>query len=260
MSETASEDTAAAIAQLQQDFDQFTIKWALVVEQISSALETLTVTLQATPTPNYVQAITSLQEWIESAMEFLKIPDLLTVEREEIMHEKAGKLRELREEMHELEDSVRFIQESASELIDAEGGKAQKTIDVIDNLLTKWTQIKKSLNSSMEILEARYKQLADLDKKMSELGAWMDEVEQFLVGEQPAVGDQQALQAQLQQSKGLIEDIKMLQPKVEKLNQTATELSEFSSSELAEELQLHLKRLNMRWNETVSATEEKHHK
>ena len=41
----------------------------------------------------------------------------------------------------------------------------------------------------------------DLEKKISELNGWINDVEEFLDAEHPAVGDREALSAQLDQSK-----------------------------------------------------------
>ncbi|XP_025078352.1 dystrophin-like isoform X2 [Pomacea canaliculata] len=84
-------------------------------------------------------------------------------------------------------------------------------------------------------LDKAIKQMKEYQTQQEGLTKWMDEMDVFLHAEDPAVGDIPALQAQLQESKGVQEDIKTLQLNVRSINSIAESFMDEAEPQFREE-------------------------
>ena len=66
--------------------------------------------------------------------------------------------------------------------------------------------------------------LRQFEEEVEGISRWMQEVDVFLVAEDPAVGDRATLEAQLKESNALQDDIATLNPNVETINETGQQL------------------------------------
>ena len=76
----------------------------------------------------------------------------------------------------------------------------------------------------IESLEAELSRLNQFEEEVEGISRWMQEVDVFLVAEDPAVGDHVTLEAQLKESNALQDDIATLNPNVETINETGQQL------------------------------------
>ena len=99
----------------------------------------------------------------------------------------------------------------------------------------------------------KIKKLKRFQDDMDGLIIWMKEVDAFLHAEEPAFGDSETLEAQLNESNALQDDIKTLKPNVEKIKTNGLDLLSLAkeNSPFAIHLESYLGNVNTQWEETI---------
>ena len=93
-----------------------------------------------------------------------------------------------------------------------------------DRLERRAGSTEKAVEARIESLEAEVSRLRQFEEEVGGISRWMQEVDVFLVAEDPAVGDHATLEAQLKESNALQDDIATLNPNVETINETGQQL------------------------------------
>ena len=130
-------------------------------------------------------------------------------------------------------------------------------------LVDKMKTVKMELKMREEELESLSSSYQQWREELQGLSLWMKEVEVFLNAEEAAIGDMMTLEAQVKESDALQDDVRTLQPNLELINETGSNLMkhcEEREGSLQEELQQKLAELNSDWERTVSAATEQNQK
>ena len=129
-------------------------------------------------------------------------------------------------------------------------------------LVDKMKTVKMELRLREEELESLSSSYQQWREELQGLSLWMKEVEVFLNAEEAAIGDMMTLEAQLKESDALQDDVRTLQPNLELINETGSNLLTHCDSQdsFHRELQEKLSLLNSDWDRTVSAAGEQNEK
>ena len=129
-------------------------------------------------------------------------------------------------------------------------------------LVEKMKTVKMELKLREEELEALSSSYQQWREELQGLSLWMKEVEVFLNAEEAAIGDMMTLEAQVKESDALQDDVRTLQPNLELINETGSNLINHCDSQdsFQQELQEKLSVLNSDWDRTVNAATEQNEK
>ena len=133
-------------------------------------------------------------------------------------------------------------------------------------LVEKMKTVKMELKLREEELESLSSSYQQWREELQGLSLWMKEVEVFLNAEEAAIGDMMTLEAQVKESDALQDDVRTLQPNLELINETGSNLIKHCDDcddgpdSFHQELQDKLSVLNSDWDRTVSAATEQNEK
>ena len=127
----------------------------------------------------------------------------------------------------------------------------QEASEIVEKMKMTRTELKNRENE----VESLIADLNSWTEELQGLSMWMKEVEVFLNSEDTALGDLEALEAQLRESDALQEDIRTLQPNFDLINRAGQSLIDKCDKDDAfvRELEEQLEVLTNDWNSTMKA-------
>ncbi|XP_025099293.1 dystrophin-like isoform X3 [Pomacea canaliculata] len=242
---------------IKEDLHQLTQRWQKAFEKIGERQALLIEALEKAPPKSYLEAVAILRKWL-SDMESAVGSEKLHVASVSSMENQLKMYKELQRDIEDHTASQEYINKAGRELIARSlPDKAGCLEQDLSSVNSRWQTVTTMIEQRQARLDKAIKQMKEYQTQQEGLTKWMDEMDVFLHAEDPAVGDIPALQAQLQESKGVQEDIKTLQLNVRSINSIAESFMDEAEPQFREKLKVEVAALNARWEEVVAlATEQ----
>ncbi|CAG0878917.1 unnamed protein product [Darwinula stevensoni] len=219
-----------------KDVKRFENEWRTALKKLTEHHRSLVEKVRSTGAlpPKYKAALEGFQTWLGEVEDTIgsKSPSIIGLDS---IKELLRKFKAVEEELTSQEDSFKFIKDTGDKILEEMTGEHQDKL--------------KQAVSLVERLERDLQQLMD---EIEGLNSWMGEVDVFLHAEPPAVGDPETLEAQLEQSNALQDDIKTLQESLKGINVNGEQILASAASSFGSSLREKLMHLNKRWETVVS--------
>ncbi|XP_067142933.1 dystrophin isoform X3 [Centruroides vittatus] len=241
-----------------KEVEQFIQQWESVTKSLYSLESNLEKAIQQSPPSKLVDAVEALDNWLKSVQDVLK-SEKWKVSSLENMKEQLQKFKEIQTTVIEEEANLQDVNCTAEQLLQSEDGAIwiSDMEKKLHNLNERWSNVTSLIEEIQGKLETTIFQLKQLQEEMDGLSSWMEEVTVFLNAEDAALGNIETLQAQLEQSTALQEDIKTLQPNLDSINSSGKELLKNAETEFGTKLRKQLSELNCNWEKIVKLAHEK---
>ncbi|XP_025099305.1 dystrophin-like isoform X11 [Pomacea canaliculata] len=220
---------------IKEDLHQLTQRWQKAFEKIGERQALLIEALEKAPPKSYLEAVAILRKWL-SDMESAVGSEKLHVASVSSMENQLKMYKELQRDIEDHTASQEYINKAGRELIARSlPDKAGCLEQDLSSVNSRWQTVTTMIEQRQARLDKAIKQMKEYQTQQEGLTKWMDEMDVFLHAEDPAVGDIPALQAQLQESKGVQEDIKTLQLNVRSINSIAESFMDEAEPQFREE-------------------------
>ncbi|KAH9492320.1 hypothetical protein Btru_024696 [Bulinus truncatus] len=241
-------DTALEI---NTDLDNFTQKWQAAFSKLDQRQKLLMEALDKEPPQTYIDALAVLKNWIQGISSAIK-GEKVQMANIEILNSQLENYKELSKEIVEHTPSLDFINKTGHDLIlKSPPDRAKVFQDDLNELNFEWTSVSKTVEQRLAKLEKLITNSKEFQDQMDGLIKWMNEMDVFLHASDPAGGDITALQAQLQESNGVEEDIKTLQTNVKNVNTMWKTFANDSDPAFKAQVEKQVNDLNSRWEKVV---------
>ncbi|KAK7483287.1 hypothetical protein BaRGS_00025454, partial [Batillaria attramentaria] len=241
---------------IKDDLLSFTQRWQKAFNKIGERQAQLIEALEKAPPRTYLEAMAVLLKWVgdlESVLQSEKV-QLGSVKS---MDYQLDMYKELMRDIEDHTANQEYINKTGRELIARSlPDKAGSLEKDLASLNSRWLAVTTTIEQRQARLEKAISQMKEYQQ--DGLNRWMDEMDVFLHAEDPATGDIPALQAQLQESKGVQDDIKTLQLNVKSINSIAKSFMDDADPQFKEKLKAEVAALNARWDQIVTFTQEQH--
>ncbi|PSN29971.1 hypothetical protein C0J52_24408 [Blattella germanica] len=224
------------------DVNGFLERWGELMLRLAEKQTELSNTVDKSPPKKYLEAMEALMKWVHN-VEGVLLSEHAVVADIAIMEDQLQKFKELQKTIEEQQNSFHYVNTTGQELIHRAGSEtqSQRLKDELQELNTRW---------NIEML----RQFRD---EMEGLNSWLQEVEAFLEAEEDLpVGDIETLDAQLEQSNALQDDIETLQPNVNNIESTSQKLLNNADPTFSEELRSEVGILMEKWKIVVKGAKE----
>ncbi|XP_013413171.1 dystrophin isoform X2 [Lingula anatina] len=244
-------------SQIQQDLDAFLKRWENAYDKIKDRQLKLTQAQHRVPPKAFLEAKESLFKWLADVEEVLRTEQYQIMELPK-MEEQHKQYMELQGEVTENLSNKEYISSTGEVLVEraASEEKAKKLQGELEELTARWNAMASTIADTVVKGEQGIERLKQYENQVSGLNRWMDEMDTFLKAEMPALGDVDTLEAQLNESNGVQEDIKTLQSTVDSIHELSEELINAASEEYAAVLQEEIGTLDQRWENVVQQSKE----
>ncbi|KAH9492321.1 hypothetical protein Btru_024699 [Bulinus truncatus] len=239
-------DTALEI---KTDLDNFTQKWQEAFSKLDQRQKLLMEALDKEPPQTYIDALAVLKNWIQGISSAIKGEKVQTANIEIL---NSATERSTGKEIVEHTPSLDFINKTGHDLIlKSPPDRAKVFQDDLNELNFEWTSVSKTVEQRLAKLEKLITNSREFQDQMDGLIKWMNEMDVFLHASDPAGGDITALQAQLQESNGVEEDIKTLQTNVKNVNTMWKTFANDSDPAFKTQVEKQVNDLNSRWEKVM---------
>ncbi|XP_069180920.1 LOW QUALITY PROTEIN: dystrophin [Procambarus clarkii] len=239
---------------LAQQIDTFYSKWEILVQRFLEWNETLKHKLAEADTPSartplkpvpesLLKAMGASSTWLESLEAALATE--YSVSTLPQMQDYLTKFKDLSEKVEMEQGNMAHINETCHKL------SKDGHVNIMDDI----TKLNKQWETTTEALQLRIKSIEKVIEKqkqykdeVSGLKSWLAEVDIFLQAEEAALGDIETLEAQLEQSNALQDDVATLQTNVNNITTTGKQLIDEGDSELKNIVESQLEELTSRWD------------
>jgi DNA mismatch repair ATPase MutS len=160
-------------------------------------------------------------------------------------------LQKVQVELESRSSTLDYVNRNGDELIKKGGEgeeKAQKLQTILNTLNARWTKVGESLNTRINKTASTIKDLGDYQTLVRSLSSWMQEVDAFVTAEVPAIGDLEALLAQLGESEGTLSDLAALSQNFESIHAANAALADGAESAFKQHLVAELDQLTLAWD------------
>uniref|UniRef100_T1IRG4 Protein detached n=1 Tax=Strigamia maritima TaxID=126957 RepID=T1IRG4_STRMM len=232
-------------------------KWENMVFKLGERQRHLMQALERSPPIRYIEAMEALVTWINSVEEAL-LSEEFVINDVDVLEDQVQKYKELQQTIHEQGSSLHYVNRTGQSLIDKYGEEPHiKKVDTeLKDLNCRWEDVASMLDERQDKLDQGIHQLKQFQDEVDGLSSWMKEVNMFLHAEEAAIGDIETLEAQLEQSTALQEDIVTLEPNLDNINSTAQLLLEKADIDFAYGLRNQLNILTEKWLLVVKLAKE----
>ncbi|GIY17831.1 dystrophin [Caerostris darwini] len=241
------------------EVDQFCKEWDVMSRRLAEMERSLNHAMLQAPPVVFMEAAQSLDTWLVNVHQAL-ISEQISVAELDQMEDQLAKLKELQGTIDEEQSNLEYVRNTKNQLLktDADAPWVGELNHQVQHLESTWSEVCKLICVMMEGLEKYIAKLQQFQNEVSGLMNWMQDVDQFLVAEDPAVGDVSTLEAQLEQSNALQDDIKTLGPNVERIETTGKELIDNAGeTSFATELRDQISSLKKKWEKVVEQANSK---
>ncbi|GBL96395.1 Utrophin [Araneus ventricosus] len=241
------------------EVDQFCKEWDVMSRRLAEMERSLNHAMLQAPPVVFMDAAQSLDTWLVNVHQALISEQISVVELDQ-MQDQLAKLKELQSTIEEEESNLDYVRSTRNQLLktDKDAPWVGELNHQVQHLESTWSEVCKLIHVMMEGLEKYIVKLQQFQSEAAGLMNWMLDVDQFLAAEDPAVGDISTLEAQLEQSNALQEDIKTLGPNVFQIEIAGKELLENAGeTPFAAELRNQISSLKENWERVVEQTNNK---
>ncbi|XP_055937258.1 dystrophin-like isoform X4 [Argiope bruennichi] len=238
------------------EVDQFCKEWNIMSRKLAEMERSLNHAMLQAPPVAFMEAAQSLDTWLVNVHQAL-ISEQISVAELDQMEEQLTKLKELQSTIEDEQSNLDYVKKTRNQLLksDSDAPWVGELNHQVQHLESTWSEVCKLIRVMMEGLEKYIAKLQQFQSEAAGLMNWMQDVDQFLAAEDPAVGDISTLEAQLEQSNALQEDIKTLGPNVLRIESTGKELIENAGeTPFAAELRNQISTLKENWERVVEQT------
>ncbi|KAL8624968.1 hypothetical protein ACOMHN_039855 [Nucella lapillus] len=237
---------------VKEDLQSFLTRWQHAFNRIRDRQTLLREEAEKAPPRSYLEAMAVLLKWL-SDIEAILQGKRVHLGSVTTLHTKLDMYKELKRDIDDHAPNRDYIKQTGQELIKRCAAEQAKALEAdLSSLHSRWIALTTTIEQRHARLEKAVSQLKEYQTQYEGLNKWMDEMDIFLHTEDPALGDIPALEAQLQESMGVQEDIKTLQLNVKSINSIAKIFMDDSDHEFKTHLQEEVGSLNKRWEGVVT--------
>ncbi|KAK6187729.1 hypothetical protein SNE40_005688 [Patella caerulea] len=248
-------DSGGKNSKVQEDFDEFIIKWRDLYRKMGIRQKKLQEAMQKVPPKSYLDAMQALLKWICDMENILK-SEKVKVTDVESMEKQLSQYKELQSDVSDHQTSINYIRQTGTELMQNSPEQVVTINKDLDNLNSHWENISSTITERHGQLETYLAQLRLYKNQQQGLTCWMDEMDIFLHAEDPQIGDLPTLEAQLTESNGVMEDIVTLKQNIKNINSLCQSLSEATDSSFTKDMKKEVEGINIKWEEVTKLAKE----
>lgn len=234
------------------EVDQFCKEWEDMSTKLAQMERGLNHSMLQAPPVKFLEAAKALGCWLESVHQALRSEKISVAELEQ-MEEKLKKLKELQDTIEEEEPNLQYVSRTGKQHLesDSDAPWAKDLKKQLQNLENTWADVCVLIHDKRHKLENYITELQQFQNEVSSVLTWMKEVDAFLIGD-TNVGDISSLEAQLEQSNALQDDIKTLGSNMQKIENSAKELSDDAEDvEFATEIRNQMTLLKRKFDKVI---------
>ncbi|KAK7085433.1 hypothetical protein SK128_001326, partial [Halocaridina rubra] len=195
------------------------------------------------PPESLLKAVEASREWLRSLETAIASKCSVTSLPE--MQDVLMKLKDLSQKVETEKGNMAYIND-ACKAIQNEGNV--EIVDSVTKLNNQWDATTQDLETQLKRIETMIEKQKQYTDEINGLKSWLAEVDVFLQAEEAALGDIETLEAQLEQSNALQDDIATLQNNFSNISTTGSQLMEQGNKELKELIEGQLEELTSRWD------------
>ncbi|XP_066986177.1 dystrophin, isoforms A/C/F/G/H-like isoform X39 [Macrobrachium rosenbergii] len=230
-------------------------KWEVLVQRLFERRKTLTQKVEevqsasvtpkalAVPPESLLKAIEASREWLCS---------LETAIASECVVAPLPQMQDVFEKFKDLSQKVDTEQGNMAYINDACNSVSKdshpEVLESVSKLNNQWELTTSDLKSRIKTIEKLIERQKQYNDEVTGLKSWLAEVDIFLQAEEAALGDIETLEAQLEQSNALQDDIATLQNNFNNISTTGKQLLEEGNEELKTMVKSQLEELTARWD------------
>ncbi|XP_069695333.1 dystrophin, isoforms A/C/F/G/H isoform X7 [Periplaneta americana] len=255
---SASQMAGSDADSINADVNLFLEKWGELMLRLAERQTELSNTVDKSPPKKYLEAMEALMKWVHN-VEGVLLSEHAVVADTAVMEDQLQKFKELQKTIEEQQSSFNYVNTTGQELIHRAGSEAQsqRLRDELQDLNTRWSDIPIILDERQKKLQKDIELLCQFRDEMEGLNSWLQEVEAFLQAEEDLpIGDVETLEAQLEQSNALQDDVETLQPNVNNIETTSQKLLSNADPNFAEKLRSQVEILIAKWKRIVESAKE----
>ncbi|XP_069940660.1 microtubule-actin cross-linking factor 1 isoform X2 [Cherax quadricarinatus] len=244
---------AQEIQTLAQQIETFHSKWEILMQRFLEWNETLkhkvaeaaTTSAMSPPPPpeSLLKAMAASRKWLESLEAALASEYSVTTLPQ--MQDYLTQFKDLSEKVELEKGNMAHINETCHRL--SRDGHVSIMED-ITKLNKQWETTTEALQFRIKNIERVIEKQKQYNDEVSGLKSWLAEVDIFLQAEEAALGDIETLEAQLEQSNALQDDVATLQTNVDNITAAGKQLTEEGDAELKNIVENQLEELTKRWD------------
>ncbi|XP_076445085.1 dystrophin-like isoform X2 [Babylonia areolata] len=248
--------SATPTSTIREDLQSFLTRWHAAFTRLGERQTLLMEALEKAPPRSYLEAVAVLMKWLTDIEHILQT-ERVALGTVQAMDRKLDIYKELRRDLDDHSANQEYINRTGRELIARSPPQRGATLEAdLSSLNSRWRSVWTTVEQRQARLEKAVSQMKEYRTQHEGLTKWMDEMEIFLHTQDPAVGDIPALQAQLQESQGVLDDIQTLQHNVKSVNSIARVFSDDSDPEFQTQMKEEVTALNQRWEQVVSLAQQ----
>uniref|UniRef100_A0ABM0LUL5 Dystrophin-like n=1 Tax=Saccoglossus kowalevskii TaxID=10224 RepID=A0ABM0LUL5_SACKO len=240
---------SASTKSVQNDLTALVKLWDKIQRMLTQHENDLSQALKNAPPNQYLEAIKALTQWIENVEAVLK-SESFQVTEVDVLEDKLERYQELQQTLKSQKGNFDYVCTTGADLV--KSATSQQRAEVlqsdINSLTTSWSNVSSSVQERSEKLEKAISDVRQWQDEVDAIEVWMKDVEDFLQVEEPALGDIETLEAQLEQSLALQDDIHdTLQPNMTSINEAGSKLTQEGAQAYALKITTMLAQLNDCW-------------
>ncbi|KAK3712445.1 hypothetical protein RRG08_002775 [Elysia crispata] len=237
---------------VKSDFEDLLKKWNAVSDKYDERKRQLAEALDKVPPRTFLEATAIMNKWLHDIDDAIK-KQTVQVAAETAMTSQLETYKDLTKEMQDHTTGFEYINRTGRDLISKStaerGDELRSDLQALNSL---WTEVSNVIEQRQAKLEKNISQVQEMKNQMDGLVHWMDEMDVFLHAPDPSSGDTATLEAQLQESNGVEEDIRTLQANVKNINSTWKSLLSEAEPTFREQVGSEISDLNARWEQVAS--------
>ncbi|KAK2181696.1 hypothetical protein NP493_384g04000 [Ridgeia piscesae] len=247
------------VENVQADLDLFNKRWTDIFEKLGTWQEKLCRALEKAPPKTYLEAMAALLKWIEG-VELLLQSEPFQVTDSATMEEQVLQYRDLQGDIQDHMSNLEYLNNTGNSLVQKAPTeeKVAKLEADLKTLNSRWNDISTAVDERVDKLETAIEQLRQYQTQVLGLTRWMDEMELFLKAEVPALGDVETLEAQLQESQGVKEDVQTLQQNLDNIDEITELILLNAEKVITAKITTEVDDLKKRWAGIIQVSNDQH--
>uniref|UniRef100_A0A2C9KMX3 Dystrophin n=1 Tax=Biomphalaria glabrata TaxID=6526 RepID=A0A2C9KMX3_BIOGL len=233
----------------EEDLNELNAEWNSVSKTIEQRLAKLEKSVSNAK--EFQDQMDGLIKWMNEMDVFLHAPDP-SIGDVAALQAQLQESNELSKEIQDRSPSLDYINKTGQDLIlKSPADRAKLFQEDLNELNAEWNSVSKTIEQRLAKLEKSVSNAKEFQDQMDGLIKWMNEMDVFLHAPDPSIGDVAALQAQLQESNGVEEDIKTLQTNIKNVNTMWKNFASDADAAYKSQVEKQVNDLNSRWEKLV---------
>ncbi|XP_077976931.1 dystrophin-like isoform X2 [Glandiceps talaboti] len=231
------------------DLQSLVQAWDSTQAALNTRERELSQALENAPPKQYLEAMKALTQWIENVESALKTEEFQLTEVD-VLEDQLQKYQDLYQTIRQQQGNYDYVNRTGGDLVKKATSKQRAEVlqSDLDSLSKSWTTVTTSVNEMREKLDKAVTDIKQWQDEVDGIQVWMKDVEVFLHVEEPALGDVETLEAQMEQSQALKDDIETLQPNMNSINETGGRLVKEGATDYTAKINEMLIQLNQCWD------------